>query len=442
MGRIKSTKPKGSFYLKPTKNKKGEEPIYLKYFVTGKYARKSTDIWINPDDWDNVHECVKTKNKLSARINANLETIKQKVEEQLHSFSDGIITFDIVQKMMNGEFSATKTKEELFIDYCNKYNQTQYDSEEYGYSMYYNSIKYIKHFEKFLNDTNQSNLTLGKIKLSIILDYRAERLKTLKKTSFNKSISPIIKAVKWAQDNGDLPANIAHPIIEKGYLKLKETTYNPDTEDEQEVHYLNKKQLKKFIEYKPTSNSAKRTEEFKQIFLFSLYSCGLRISDLVTLQWSQIDFTKRTIDKKQVKTKERGKIAPRISHQGMIILNEWKEKNLNEKYVFNLLPKDFDIKDAAKLRKATNCVDRTINQSLNHIGKQIELPFSLTIHVARHTFCVYALSQGLSLHFVSQIMGHSSILATEKTYAKYLESTVENETNKLEELYKEEALAL
>ena len=117
MGRIKSSKPKGSFYLKPTKNKKGEEPIYLKYFVTGKYARKSTDIWINPDDWDNVHECVKSKNKLSARINANLETIKQKVEEQLHSFSDGVITFDIVQKMMKGEFSVINTKDKLFIDY-------------------------------------------------------------------------------------------------------------------------------------------------------------------------------------------------------------------------------------------------------------------------------------------------------------------------------------
>ena len=78
-----------------------------------------------------------------------------------------------------------------------------------------------------------------------------------------------------------------------------------------------------------------------------------------------------------------------------------------------------------------NAVDRTINTSLNHIGEQLGLPFSLTIHVARHTFCVKALSAGMSLHLVSQLMGHSSILATEKTYARYLDSTVDREMDKL-----------
>ena len=78
-----------------------------------------------------------------------------------------------------------------------------------------------------------------------------------------------------------------------------------------------------------------------------------------------------------------------------------------------------------------NAVDRTINTSLNHIGKQLGLPFSLTIHVARHTFCVKALNAGMSLHLVSQLMGPSSILATEKTYARYLDSTVDREMDKL-----------
>ena len=35
MGRRKSDIPKGSFSLKPTPNSKGEEPIYLKYYVQG-----------------------------------------------------------------------------------------------------------------------------------------------------------------------------------------------------------------------------------------------------------------------------------------------------------------------------------------------------------------------------------------------------------------------
>ena len=31
--------------MKATDNAKGERPIYLKYFVQGKYVKRSTDIW-------------------------------------------------------------------------------------------------------------------------------------------------------------------------------------------------------------------------------------------------------------------------------------------------------------------------------------------------------------------------------------------------------------
>ena len=58
------------------------------------------------------------------------------------------------------------------------------------------------------------------------------------------------------------------------------------------------------------------------------------------------------------------------------------------------------------------------------------------MHVARHTFCVNSISEGLSLHIISQLMGHSSILATEKTYAEYLDETVNKEMEKIDAMYK------
>ena len=50
MGRKKSEIPKGSFSLKAAPNAKGERPIYLKYYVEGRYAKRSTDLWVLPDD--------------------------------------------------------------------------------------------------------------------------------------------------------------------------------------------------------------------------------------------------------------------------------------------------------------------------------------------------------------------------------------------------------
>ena len=82
-------------------------------------------------------------------------------------------------------------------------------------------------------------------------------------------------------------------------------------------------------------------------------------------------------------------------------------------------------------KKAISNADKCINQSLLKAGEQIGLPFSLTTHVARHTFAVKALNQGLSMSVVSRLLGHSSTAITEKVYAKYLPSTLQQEVEKL-----------
>jgi site-specific recombinase XerD len=55
--------------------------------------------------------------------------------------------------------------------------------------------------------------------------------------------------------------------------------------------------------------------------------------------------------------------------------------------------------------------------------------------MARHTFCVHAISKGMSIHFISQLMGHSSIAATERTYAEFLKETIDNEMSKISDVF-------
>ena len=48
------------------------------------------------------------------------------------------------------------------------------------------------------------------------------------------------------------------------------------------------------------------------------------------------------------------------------------------------------------------------------------------MHVARHTFAIWALNErDISLHLVSRMLGHKSIEATEKNYAKFLKDKVD-----------------
>ena len=79
--------------------------------------------------------------------------------------------------------------------------------------------------------------------------------------------------------------------------------------DESSVKHLSKKELECLIKFYTEDKEARR-KEYIEMFLFALYACGLRVIDIITLQWSDIDFDKRTLNKIQVKTKNRNVIPP------------------------------------------------------------------------------------------------------------------------------------
>ena len=446
MPKTRSTIPQGSFALLNNCNPRGEKAIYLRYFV-GKYVKRSTDIWVLPKDWDKSKQEVKSSNRNAARINNRLSDMKHKVDAQLLAYDDGVISPEVVLRMMDGSFVPVdqQAKRTVFVDYAKDVNELLYKRGDYGYSAYYNKKLSIEAFSRFVEDElNLQPLALNQITPELIdryVTYRKEKLHNRSIEGINKTLVPLVRALEYAKDNGVLDPKIAMPVIENAYLETKDRHYNPDSAENEKVRYLTPEQFSALQNYKPMSNSKERTRELLDVFFFSYYTCGLRVSDVITLEWSQVDWDKKRIDKVQVKTKKKGKIQPMLAPQAIDILNRWKAKNRNSRFVFNFFPEEYqfshDESSQREFKMRCNSVGRTLNQSLNVIGRKLEFPFPLSMHVARHTFCVNAISKGFSLHFISQLMGHQSILATEKTYAEFLETTIDTELEKIEDLYQE-----
>ena len=61
----------------------------------------------------------------------------------------------------------------------------------------------------------------------------------------------------------------------------------------------------------------------------------------------------------------------------------------------------------------------------------LSFKFRLSMHVARHTFAVFALNKGLSMSVVSRLLGHGSTDITEKVYAQFLPETLSSELKNL-----------
>lgn len=173
-----------------------------------------------------------------------------------------------------------------------------------------------------------------------------------------------------------------------------------------------------------------RTRDFVDVFMFSVYCGGLRVSDLISLKWNEIDMSNRIVRHYQVKNHNRKAVLLTIpmADGAVDILERWKGRN--ENYVFGLLDDEFDLSDEEDFLRIKQSRTRTINQSLAMLGERIGLPFKLHIHCARHSFGTNGLNNGGDIKAISALMGHSSVLTTEKVYASVLPETLQREVDR------------
>lgn len=329
-------------------------------------------------------------------------------------------------------------KNTSFVDYCKKVNDLKYGKKEYGYSMWYNKQKIIEQFETFLIHWRKTpKFALKDLRADVFDEYVQYRFTVLKNTSkeaVNKTLVPLYVAIKQAVLYGIIDTKLAAPIVDN-YLETHETEYKPDMEEEvvEHVRYLKPEQIEQLKDYQSKCKNP-RSKEILDMWFFAFYACGLRLSDIMTLEWKHIDWEAKVIKKVQFKTKRLPDVLPVLGNSAMEILERWKGYGRNEKFVFDLLPEDYDLTDQKRLFMDRNSKDKTFNTSLNVARMTLRFEFPLTMHVARHSFAVMAINKEMSLFLLSKILGHATIASTQRTYAEFLKETVESETRFIRDL--------
>ena len=421
MAKIKSQFPVGNFYLCVGKDNIGI--VRIRYFINGRYVHKSTGIEVDAKMWDKKGQKIKNSsiprlNSLYNQKNLMLQEFKSNFDQQIRNY-EGLLTYEVVSQILNGNLSSKKQKIKSidFIEYCKEICNNKYEQGKVSYSYKYNKSLAIDQFRDYFNEINgRSTISICDISSKLFEDYKTYRFNKRGNCaeSINKCLSPLFEGIKSLYENGLLDSVIYASIYNK-YVSKKKTVYNPVVEDKT-IRYLTPEQLQEFVKiYRNTKRL--RTYEIMQMFLFSV-NTGLRISDIVTLEWDHINFAKKVLKKNMVKTKE--VIEIHLNKTAMDILNQWKRYNRNQRFVFDLMKEDADLTNPDFLFKKIASKNRIIQTSLHAIGEKMNLPFNLSFHCARHTFAVLALRQHKNIYAVSKLLGHTSIRATEKTYAEFL----------------------
>lgn len=417
MGKHITTIPTGHFYIKNSANREGNAVIYIRYFVCGKYVEHSTDVKIPVNDWLEKSETVSSKNRKSRMLNLRLDQYRSSIDHQIMNCREHL-TPQIVRDMMNGCYVPEEERKGRidFIGFALDHIRQRYDRGQIAYTTYDNGRLSILAFQRYLQQyQNRKSITIAEMNVDIINRYINWRIQVKGNTpdGVNKTLAPLYKAIGYARDIGEMDIKTANTIC-TNYLETKSRKYTSDVDD-REVRYLTEEQVSKFLDlYDKVKYDA--TRKIMDIFLFSLYTCGLRFSDLLTLEWRHIDFERKTIRKNIFKNKTTLEIP--MNDEGIAILDKWK--GVNGRFVFDMLPEDFDLSDERTLKNKRLSKNRNIQQSLKSVGQKMNLPFNLTIHVARHTFAVLAIQNGMNIYKLSKLMGHSSVTTTEKVYAEFI----------------------
>ncbi len=394
MGRQKRPFPAGHFRLRCPKNydKSMVYPVEIEYIFSGKPIRRSMNISVGVADWNqkgnngrgeiraSVPDSVRFSNILVSKVN--------KIDAALNEYHQkfpGQVNEDVIIAFLDDKPMTRKDKGADFFDFIKKRLDSEYNRNKIGYSRYKNGKSAMNIFRQFLLFSGlgtycQDSIYIGEITRELIDKYIKWRrdFKRNSDATINHSLTPILKGVDYACGLGYVDRETNAAIQD---MRIQEKA-SLETEGGKEFdgHYLTKEQLQQLVDFYNTDTEQRR-KEYIEMFLFAFHACGLRIVDVMTLQW-YINFKKKELSKILIKTSKRHKIP--LTEPAIRILHKWQGMNRRSKYVFDIVKDSLSLNDADLLYRARNSATKCINQSLRVVGERLQFPFPLSFHSARH----------------------------------------------------------
>lgn len=319
-----------------------------------------------------------------------------------------------------------------FFSYAFALYRRRYEAEEIAYHTWYNANRALSAFKAYCElFLSSKDLAFEKIDVQLVQRYRQHCLyvKGNSQVTVSRKLTPVFFVLKSANMEGlaNLPSQFQQSVL----CQVTPHRYGSEADRLQRneggeiIRHLDDKQLKSLLLYYRSLPEGPMRDSL-DYFFFSFHACGLRVSDIVTLEWRQVNLAAARLQKVMVKSKSCLTIP--LSEAAIQILRRWKLRRPEGRFVFGLLSDYFNLEADAALSRAIDNCNRSIGRRLKLAGEHIGLTFPLGMHVARHSFAVKALNSArLNVHIISHLLGHSSVVVTEKVYARFLMPTLSKE---------------
>lgn len=209
------------------------------------------------------------------------------------------------------------------------------------------------------------------------------------KSTISRKLACLRSFFRFAVREGWVEANIAKPLRNpRAGRKLP--------------HFLSAEEIARLLE-SPPSTSASGVRD--RAILETMYSAGLRVSELVGLSIEDIDFSAGLVRVRGKGRKER--LSPLGSYAQKAIKNWLSQREPNPKATK-------EHASAVFLNRFGNrLTSRSVGRMLEKYLKQCGLDQRTSPHTLRHSFATHLLDRGADIRSVQELLGHKSLITTQ-----------------------------
>lgn len=272
--------------------------------------------------------------------------------------------------------------EKYLIHISKERRLSSYTSRNYSHS--------ISTFFKWLSESKVKNI--NEINRVDARSYLIEAQHRLARTTLRNHFSALKGlfhfAIKRGVCNSNPFANLTLPKLNKNLPK-----------------FLSEKQAESLLQNPSPKRKNSKNADFLNsrdlLIMKILYAGGLRVSELVSLNYENVDFNKATLRVRGKGGKER--IAPIGNKVLQDIINFREQHSIDTSRYAAII-----IGQSGK-RLTTRSIQLILKKRL----RQANLPEDLSPHKLRHSFATHLLDRGADLRAVQDLLGHSSLSTTQ-----------------------------
>jgi len=387
-------------FRKDKLNDKGLAPIYIRLTKDRRTSYIATDLRIELRHWDDKQKKIKPSYVNSVEANTYLDGLISQYQAE-----------NLRQKIENKSSSVKALKDKITGD-----RSTSFSEVAQRMANRYKSSRKISTHDTFMATINKVLSFAGTDKLTLqemdvqFLSRFEEHLRGKignRGNTIHKDLKIVRRVYNEAYRQGLVEHN-QNPFL-RYKLKLEKTTREHLTEDE--LRAL------EGLDLEPGS----RLYLHRDMFVFACYTGGLRISDLLLLQWSCFDGTHIRFTIRKTSTQH----AIKVPAPSLAILSRYKPDDLSqEKFIFPMLPPDLDLNDCVEVDRRISGATAYINKNLKTLARKAGIKKNLHFHCSRHTFACLALAKGIGIEYVQRFLAHGNIRET-LIYAKLVSNELD-----------------